>query len=445
MSNRIKTTALAYIGLIVGAGFATGQEVIQYFLSFGEMGLWGAVIAGVLMTGGGLVVLQLGSYFFAQDHSHVFQSITQKWVAWFLDIATTITLFALGFVMLAGAGSTLNQQYGWSLWIGSTVMTVLVLLTGLMDVDKVTDIIGKITYLLIILVIVAFIYAMTQLPVDMSAMDALAKQQEHPISNWWLSAINYAGLVMIMGVSMILVMGGNVGSPREAGWGGFAGGLAYTILLIMLTVSLFITFDEVGSADVPTLKMFGAISPIVANFAVWIVYLMIYNTAIGMFYAMGRRVSASRPEKFFPIFAVCTLVGFAISFFGFSSLMSVVYPILGYLGLVLTVVMVVAYLRQRPSISAEDERRIAIRALIYKQQHPEKIFTQKDAKKMHKLYEESDADQDDVREALSKEVVDKLDSDSDVDYKAPENLDKVGVPPTGQELKDLPADEKNIK
>ena len=27
--------ALAFVGLIVGAGFATGQEMIQYFTSFG--------------------------------------------------------------------------------------------------------------------------------------------------------------------------------------------------------------------------------------------------------------------------------------------------------------------------------------------------------------------------------------------------------------------------
>ena len=42
--------ALSFVGLLVGAGFATGQEVIQYFGSFGPSALWGAVLAGVLMT-----------------------------------------------------------------------------------------------------------------------------------------------------------------------------------------------------------------------------------------------------------------------------------------------------------------------------------------------------------------------------------------------------------
>ncbi|WHF21829.1 hypothetical protein QJS66_16850 [Kocuria rhizophila] len=34
----------------MGAGFATGQEVIQYFISFGVWGLAGAPLAGILMV-----------------------------------------------------------------------------------------------------------------------------------------------------------------------------------------------------------------------------------------------------------------------------------------------------------------------------------------------------------------------------------------------------------
>lgn len=37
----------AFIGVIVGAGFASGQEVLQFFTSFGVMGIVGAFIATV--------------------------------------------------------------------------------------------------------------------------------------------------------------------------------------------------------------------------------------------------------------------------------------------------------------------------------------------------------------------------------------------------------------
>ena len=49
-------TAQAFVGLVVGAGFATGQEVIQYFISFGAIGIPTWMGAG-LMT---LRVLAVG-------------------------------------------------------------------------------------------------------------------------------------------------------------------------------------------------------------------------------------------------------------------------------------------------------------------------------------------------------------------------------------------------
>ena len=60
--------ALSFIGLLVGAGFATGQEVVQYFTSFGINGIWGIVVAGLVMTLAGTVFLQLGSYFLSLIH-----------------------------------------------------------------------------------------------------------------------------------------------------------------------------------------------------------------------------------------------------------------------------------------------------------------------------------------------------------------------------------------
>jgi len=40
----------AFVGLIVGAGFASGQEIMQYFTSFGLMGIVGAVVATVVFA-----------------------------------------------------------------------------------------------------------------------------------------------------------------------------------------------------------------------------------------------------------------------------------------------------------------------------------------------------------------------------------------------------------
>ena len=40
--------ALAYVGVIVGAGLSSGQDILQYFLSFGKVGMIGIVFLGIL-------------------------------------------------------------------------------------------------------------------------------------------------------------------------------------------------------------------------------------------------------------------------------------------------------------------------------------------------------------------------------------------------------------
>ena len=42
--GRVFTFAGAFIAFLIGSGFATGQEVLQYFSSYGYMGLAGVIV-----------------------------------------------------------------------------------------------------------------------------------------------------------------------------------------------------------------------------------------------------------------------------------------------------------------------------------------------------------------------------------------------------------------
>ena len=118
--------SFAFIGTVVGAGFASGQEALLYFSAFGAQGMWGAVLGSVLMVVAGVTILQLGSYFQANEHTEVLGAISSKWMGWILDIATIVTLFSIGFVMFAGAGANLNQQFGLPVWVGAVLMLSLI-------------------------------------------------------------------------------------------------------------------------------------------------------------------------------------------------------------------------------------------------------------------------------------------------------------------------------
>lgn len=392
--------ALAFVGLIIGAGFATGREVVQYFVSFGTAGLWGVVIAGLLMSVAGAVIIQFGSYFLAHDHNMVFRNVAHPVISVFLDVAVTITLFAVGIVMLAGAGSTLEQQFGLPAWIGAGIMVLIVAATGMLDVDKVSSIISGVTPLIIVAVIAAFAYTMANLPTDFSGLDAAAMQAESPVQPWWLSAVNYTGLSLLLGVSMCLVIGGNYPNPREAGWGGLAGGVLYTVLLLMSAIVLFCNFPQVGEADIPMLQLFESINPIFALVMVFIIFGMIYNTAIGMFYALGRRLTATRRERYRPVFLATCLAGYAVSFVGFDALMNVVYPAIGYIGMLMILVMIVAWVRRRAEIGLESGRRQRMKAVLLDRVRPGRRVGGDDEAELEKSARESNVEDEAIVAAM---------------------------------------------
>ena len=117
---------------------------------------------------------------------------------------------------------------------------------------------------------------------------------------------------------------------------------------------------------------------------------MIFNTALGMFYALGRRVTANHPEKFKIVYVALVLLGFALSFMGFQNLIGWVYPILGYIGLLLITVMLVAWLRGRERISEETSRRKRIFRLVRRGRN----------KEAREEIEDSNLSVEEVREAI---------------------------------------------
>lgn len=418
MWKRAVAISMAFIGVVVGAGFASGQEAIQYFVAFGNMGLWGVLLASALMIITGVAILQLGSYFQADEHTAVYDKISGPIVSRVLDWGTLATLFSIGFVMFAGGGSTISQQFdGVPIWVGGAVMLVLVLLVGLLDVDKVSNVIGAITPFIIIFVVLATGYTIIVTDVDWSsANDFAVNNVESPLSNWWLAALNYTGLNVMCAVSMSIVIGGNILDNRAVGVGGLIGGFFYLLLLTLLVVSLYMVAPDVHKQDLPVLTLINNVNPILGYFMTFIIYGMVFNTAIGMFYAMGKRLTRKKPKLFYPVYAGACVVGFILSFIGFKQLVSSVYPILGWIGLLMIAVMVISWITQRDKITSESDRRVRARTLVKRRLDPREHFTKKNERELRKLAAASNMKTEEFVEVVAEEIHEELEADDEIEY-----------------------------
>ncbi|WP_157118477.1 YkvI family membrane protein [Corynebacterium sphenisci] len=409
--------AMAVTGVIIGAGFASGQELLQYFVAFGTKGIIGASAAGIMMALAGLAMLQYGSYYRAREHTAVFEGMTlMPWTSRILDAAVLVTLFSTGFVMFAGAGSNLQQQFGLPVWVGSGVMLLLVLAAGMLDVDKVSRVIGGITPFILVFLLIGSLYAIIAYGSEPGRDLSVVEGVTPALPVWWLSAVNYTGLALIMGVSMAIVIGGANLIPRSAGIGGLIAGILFGAFLVLGTIALLLTSGIVAGEDMPMLALIESIDPRLGVAMAFIIYGMIFNSALGLFYALGKRLTAKRPERYRVVFTAVTVAGFILSFVGFKTLVAHVYPVLGYFGIVLVAIMVVAWFRARGRISAESDRRNLLRTLVTRRLDPRMRFTKTDRRHLERAVDASNVDDADLADAVYSEVVEELRADEEVDF-----------------------------
>lgn len=412
---------MAFIGVLVGASFASGREALQYFVAFGNWGVLGAILTSLAMMVSGVTILQLGSYHRAKEHTSVFVAISGPVTARILDVATMITLFCIGFAMFAGAGANLEQQFGWSVWIGAVIMLALVLATGLLDVGKVTFVIGAITPFIIVLIAIATLWTIFTAQPDFATLHEQAQEVPTTLPNWWVAAINNLGLNVIVVVSMAIVIGGNFLDSREVGIGGIVGGFVFLFLLAVLVGSMYLTVDVVLDSEMPTLAMITDIHPSLGVFMALAIYGMIYNTAIGMFYALAKRLTRGRPQSFYRVYVITVLIGFVLSFIGFSNLIGWVYPILGYMGILMMVIIGWAWLKNRSNLETETELRRRARELLVKRYENSESLTREERQELRSIAYNSNIPETE----FIREIMTEVDSEED-----PTDKIAVGTPHT---------------
>ena len=401
MWKRSLAVAASFVGIVVGAGFASGMEALQYFVAYGTNGFYGVILASVTMLFAATAFMTFGSYFLAREHNEVFYNVTSKPAAFIMDWSAVACMFSVGFVMFAGAGSNLKQAFEWPIWVGAVAMLALMLIVGRFDVDKVSSVIGWATPLLVVFVLIGSIYSFTQVDVSWSEVGSYAQQEVSRADGtpyWWLGALNHTGLNALCGVSMALVMAGDEFDTKSTRLGGILGGVIYAVMLALLVASLLIQVESVNGNDMPLLAVIDNVDPVLGFIMTWVIFLMVFNTCLGMFYALAKRLTRKNPERFYPVYAIACIVGFGLSFAGFQPLVSSLYPILGYLGLFVMAVMTVTYLRHRSELKDEGERRAdAVEA--------------GDGKEVDDLASESNLEDDEFKDALQEEV-DSSDDDN---------------------------------
>lgn len=315
----------------------------------------------------GGIALQLGSYYRSDNHDEVFERIAHPALRRVIDVVLVFSGFAMGFVMLAGAGANLEQQFGMPAWAGSALCAVLVVLTAFLDFDRIMKVIGVFTPMIVLAITVLTVYSLARPHPGLAELDAIASRVPPALPNLWLSTINYFALCVVGGIAMAFVLGGSVLRIGEARRAGRVGGIIIALVVGADALALYLNLDRVWDVNVPALEIARSIHPAFAFAYTLIIFALIYNTVFSLFYSTARRFSGGSTTRMRLVLVGVVALGYAASFMGFKKLVGAMYPIIGYLGIALLGVLVFGWIRQRSSVAREENlRRKLIRLLVRK-------------------------------------------------------------------------------
>ena len=227
----------SFIAWVIGSGFATGQEMLRFYASFGLYG-YGAVAVNLIGFLGMAYLLMRTGFEHKKEpgfnHFQFFCGQRLGLVYTWLIIATLILLMP---VLVAGAGATLYEYYRVPQPLGSAVMTGLLLAAYLMGFERLIQVISSIGPVIIVFSLAIGCGAIAadygQFSQIESYESALAPYQAAP--NWFLSAVLHLSLNFFPPSMYFTRLGVSAASKQELRAGAFLG----AFVLIILAHNLF--------------------------------------------------------------------------------------------------------------------------------------------------------------------------------------------------------------
>ena len=171
--------AATFIGTIVGAGFASGQEILKFFSHSGIDGIKGILLACVLFCITGTLIMLLGQKIQAASFGEVVRHVCGPRLGPVIDLTLAVFLFGSLTVMLAGSGAVLFQQWGIPYLIGTALTVVFSIITVLYGIRGIIKANSVVVPLMILVCIAATVPAISSQKLALITRDFL------PVATLW--------------------------------------------------------------------------------------------------------------------------------------------------------------------------------------------------------------------------------------------------------------------
>ncbi|WRP08224.1 GerAB/ArcD/ProY family transporter [Rossellomorea aquimaris] len=327
--------AAVYVGTVIGAGFATGREIVEFFTRFGFVGFIAILLSGYLFITMGTKIMLKSHDIKAKSFEEFNEYLFGKWFSKFMNIVMMIMLIGVSAVMLSGAGAVfqeqllLPKQVGILLTIGLGFITMMVGIKGLFAVNT----------FVVPLMIVFNLFLMVYSVRNAAFLDAFL-MIPHAEDGWKsvVAPFSYVAFNLAMAQAVLVPVAGEVKDRDTIKYGGYLGGFFLTLILISSHITL-VMIPDVTQYQIP---MAVVMKSFVAGF--YIVYIIIiygeiFTSVIGGVFGLEKQLTNYWKGSSLMTFTGIFLVIYSLSFFEYSKLLSYLYPLFGYMSLLFIILL----------------------------------------------------------------------------------------------------------
>ena len=329
MSNIFKVV-FVIIGTMIGAGFASGQEMYLFFFAYGIEGLIGILISSLIMGFTIFKTLKIVNKYGVKNYKEFLEILIPKSekIKSIINIIVNIFILITFFIMIAGFGAYFEQELGINSLIGSAILALasfIIFMTSVKGVVKANELLVPI--LIGFLVIVGIINLQSINFINIK--DYIVKANQ---SSFILSSILYSSYNSILLIPVLITLKNYLKDRKQILKITTISSLIICILSLIIFLLLVKVDVDITKLEMPAVYVVSNSFKILKYGYGFIILGSIFTTSISLGTSFLQNICKDK-KSYTQVGIIMCITSILVSKIGFSNLVSMLYPIFGYLGL----------------------------------------------------------------------------------------------------------------
>ena len=328
--RKILKAVFVIIGALIGAGFASGQEIYIFFYQYGINGIFGIIISSILLGFVTYKVLCICKENEVTNYKSFLEIFIKKEKQLeIFNMIMNIFILITFYIMIAGFGAYFEQQFGIYSLIGSIILSLICYFVFLKDVSGLIKVSQYIVPLLIGSLLIIGISVID----SKNILEISHYVTENTNWKWILDSVLYGSYNTILLIPVLIALRKLVSNKKEQG----IISIVTTILVIVSSLIVFFIFTQVDvdikNLEMPAVYVASKISVVFKYIYGFIILSSILTTSISLGTSLLENIAHTK-KKYKQYAILICVSSVLVSNMGFSNLVNVLYPIFGYIGLI---------------------------------------------------------------------------------------------------------------